>query len=266
MTSSTPTGYSHWTRQPLIYLPVHRRGQVIGFLWAAITQYAAGFERRLAVAGDDLDCLIAWETRLNEAAARGFAPAAAIEQWIGAPEDAAAGAVPADIRPGRFASLTELWDRLNPDGPPLDDGPLIQDGTYPDGTPVDRADGWGPLVSVPLQTYAADTDASVRYLPVRLDSVVVGYIWAAVTGDAAGYLPRAQAGRTGEIAAGLWQLRFSDAYLAGQPATAALSRCRTFPADRLSGVVGPEATELEAPSLADLRQLAGEPPAAPVGV
>lgn len=255
MTSSTPTGYHHWTRQPVIHLPVHRRGQLIGRLWAATDHYAAGFERRLEVAGDDLDCLIAWETRLNEAARAGLAPAAALEQWIGAPEDATAGGIPAGSRPADSPSLAELWDRLNPDGPPLGEGPLIQDDAYPDGTPADRANGWGPLVSSPLPTYAAVTDAPVRYLPVRLDSAVAGYVWAAVTGDAAGYLPRALAGRTGEIAAGLWQVRFSDAFVAGQPSTTALSHMRTFAADHLSGVIGPEAAEQQAPSLTDLRTI-----------
>lgn len=258
MSTSAPTAYHHWTRRPVIYLPVHRRGQVIGCVWASPDQHAAGFERILAVAGRDLDCLIAWETRLNEAAAAGLAPAAALERLIGWPEDPVAGGVPAGSRPAGSPSLAELWNRLNPDGPPLGEGPLIQDGTYPDGTPAQRAEGWGPLVSAPLQTYPADTGSAVRYLPVRLDSAVVGYVWAAVTGDAAGYLPRARAGRTGEIAAGLWQMRFSDGYLAGQPATVALSRFPAFAADRLSGVIGPEATAIEAPGLADLRRLAAE--------
>jgi|GEM_PF-4196808 len=64
------TGYSRWTRLPLVYLPVRRRGELIGHLWASRGYNAAGFERRLAVAGDDLDCVIAWEARLNGAAAR----------------------------------------------------------------------------------------------------------------------------------------------------------------------------------------------------
>jgi hypothetical protein len=258
MTSSTPADYHHWTRRPVVFLPVYRRGRLIGYLWASPDQHAAGFERSLAVAGDDLDCLIAWETRLTEAAAAGLAPRAAIERWIGAPEDAVAGMVPAQSRSAESPSLAWLWDRLNPNGPPLGEGPLIQDGTYPDGTPEDRANGWGPLVSAPLPNYATETDAPVRYLPVLLDSTVVGYVWAAVTGQAAGYLPRAQAGRAGEIAAGLWQLRFSDAHLAGQPATAALSRLPSFAADPLSGVIAPGTAEREAPGLAALRHLAAE--------
>ncbi len=253
---TTAANYSRWTRQALTYLPVHRRGELIGYLWASATgNYAAGFERRLVVAGDDLDCLIAWEARLTEASRAGLAPAAALEQWIGAPEDETAGGIPAGSRPVDSPSLDELWGRLNPDGPPLGEGPLIQDGTYPDGTPVDRADGWGPLVSSPLPAYATATDAPIRYLPVRVDSAVVGYVWAAVTGDAAGYLPHARAGRTGEIAAGLWQLRFSDAYVAGQPSITALSHMRTFAADHLSGVIAPDDAEQQAGSLADLRTI-----------
>ncbi|WP_157116364.1 hypothetical protein [Nocardia vaccinii] len=256
MTSGTPTGYQHWTRLPVVYLPVYRRGALIGCLWASPNQHAAGFERRLAVAGADLDCLIAWETRLTESAATGLTPRAAIERWIGAPEDTVAGIVPAQSITAESPSLTWLWEQLNPDGPPLGEGPLIQDGTYPDGTPVDREQGWGPLVSAPLESYPSETDAPVRYLPVRLNSVVVGYVWAAVTDDAAGYLPRAQAGRTGEIAAGLWQLRFSDAYRAGQPATDALRRLPGFAADRLSGIAGPGAAEDLASGLTELRRRA----------
>ncbi|MFI6165457.1 hypothetical protein ACIBCN_01605 [Nocardia sp. NPDC051052] len=256
--TSTPTAYSRWTRRPLSYLPVHRQGQLIGYLWASTDHHAAGFERQLATAGDDLDCLLAWERRLDNAAGRGLAPIAALEEWIGVTEDAVAGVVPPGIRLGSAPSLAELWARLNPDGPPLDEGPLVQDGTYPDGTPADRSDGWGPLRSVPLQTYADDTDAPVRYLPVRMNGTVVGYIWAAITGEAGGYLPRTQAGRAGEIAAGLWQLRFSDAYLAGQPATVALNRCRAFPADRLSGVIGADAIEREVSGLTEVKRLAEE--------
>ncbi|RDI68079.1 hypothetical protein [Nocardia pseudobrasiliensis] len=256
--TETPAAYSHWTRRALTYLPVHRRGVLIGYLWASTEQHAAGFERRLETAGNDLDCLLAWEARLSDAAAQGLSPNEAIRQWIGAPEDAAAGAVPAETQPGELPSLDELWTRLNPDGPPLGDGPLIQDGAYLDGTPADRRDGWGPLVSVPLRTYATETASPIRYLPVRLDELVAGYIWAAITGEAAGYLPRTQAGRAGEIAAGLWQLRMSDAYLAGEPATTALTRCRDQPADRLSGVVGADAVEYEASTLAELRDLAAD--------
>ncbi len=259
MTPGTPTGYQHWTRLPVGYLPVYRRGTLIGCLWASPNQHAAGFERRLAVAGADLDCLIAWEARLNEAAAAGLTPRAAIERWIGAPEDAVAGIVPPQSVTAESPSLTWLWEQLNPDGPPLGEGPLIQDGAYPDGTPVDREQGWGPLVSVPLESYADTTGAPVRYLPVRLNSDVVGYVWAAVSDDAAGYLPCARAGRAGEIAAGLWRMRLSDAYRAGQPATEALRGLTGFGHDELSGIAGPDVPADPAPGLAALRRLAEAP-------
>ncbi|MGF6885540.1 hypothetical protein ABIA39_003918 [Nocardia sp. GAS34] len=155
--TSTSITFSRWTRRPLSYLPVHRDGQLIGYLWASTDHHAAGFERQLATAGDDLDCLLVWERRLDDAARRGSAPVAAIQEWIGAPDDTVAGAVPPWIRLGSAPSLAELWERLNPDGPPLGEGPLVQDGAYPDGTPADRRDGWGPLHSVPLRACAEET-------------------------------------------------------------------------------------------------------------
>ncbi|WP_052280714.1 hypothetical protein [Nocardia vulneris] len=254
--TGTPSAYSRWTRRAVTYVPVHRQGRLIGYLWASVDHYAAGFERHLATAADDLDCLLVWERRLDDAARRDRTPQEAVQEWVGAPEDAVAGAIPPGVKHDGASDLAELWDRLNPDGPPLGDGPLVQDGAYPDGTPADRRDGWGPLHSVPLRTYVDDTDARIRYLPVRIDAAVVGYLWAAATGEAGGYLPRADAGRTGQIAAGLWQSRFSDAYLAGQPATTALARCRDFPADRLSGVVEAGDTERQAHALAELQRLA----------
>ncbi|WP_433193050.1 hypothetical protein ACQP1G_30530 [Nocardia sp. CA-107356] len=120
--TNTPTTYSHWTRRPLTYLPVHRQGRLIGYLWASEDHHAAGFERQLATAGDDLDCLLAWERRLDDAARRGLTPREAIQEWIGEPEDPVAGTIPPGIRFGRAPSLAELWDRLDPDGPPLGEG------------------------------------------------------------------------------------------------------------------------------------------------
>ncbi|MET8871711.1 hypothetical protein [Nocardia sp. NPDC004604] len=160
--TSPPTTYSRWTRRSLSYLPVHREGQLIGYLWASAEHHAAGFERQLATAGDDLDCLLVWERRLDEAARRGLAPRDAVQEWIGAPEDAVAGTVPPGTRLGSAPSLAELWERLNPDGPPLGEGPLVQDGTYPDGTPADRRDGWGPLHSVPPQTSSTEEEHDER--------------------------------------------------------------------------------------------------------
>ncbi|MCX4093046.1 hypothetical protein [Nocardia sp. alder85J] len=144
---------------------------------------------------------------------------------------------------------------MNPGGPPPPDPP-IQDGMFADGAPADRSLGWGPLVSTPPQTYPSRTDGPVIFLPVRLESALAGYVWAATTGDAAGYLPCANAGQPGVIAGGLWRARLDTAYAQRISAVDAVRRCRSFPTDRLSGMIGADAPEQELGSLDELIALA----------
>ncbi|WP_069161931.1 hypothetical protein [Nocardia altamirensis] len=256
-TSSLSGNYDKWTRLPVVYLPVTQGGTLIGYLWASQSGNAAGFERRLSVAGDNLTCLFAWERRLSEASDEGLAPAAAIERWIGQPEEPEYGGIAADATPTAAPSLAAIWNDLNPDGPPLGPGPMVQDGMFPDGTPADRAQGWGPLVSAPPPpTYATETDTPVQFLPVVKGDATLGYLWAASTGDAADYLPAAAAGDGGRVAAGLWRMRLGDAYGAGLPATEALRQVRTYPPDSLAGSVDSNAELRTAPDLATLRDRA----------
>lgn len=258
MSNSSVSGtFAKWTRLPVVYLPVTLHGTLIGYLWASPTGNAAGFERRLAVAGDNLTCLFTWERRLNEAAAAGLTPSAAIERWIGEPEDPDGGGIAADATPTAAASLEAIWNELNPDGPPLGPGPIIQDGMFPDGTPADRTQGWGPLVSAPAPpNYPTETTAAVQFLPIVKNNTMLGYLWASVTGDAADYLPLVAAGADGKLAAGLWRMRLGDAYAAGLSATDALRHARTYPHDSFAGVVDPRAELHTAPDLAAIRDLA----------
>ncbi|QIS08960.1 hypothetical protein [Nocardia arthritidis] len=248
--------YHKWTRQPVVYLPVTLSGTLIGYLWAAKTGNAAGFERRLDADGGDLTHLFTWERRLSEAAAQGLPPIAAVQRWIGAPESPEAGGIAAGTELVEAADQETMWNELNPDGPPLGPGPLVQDGLLPDSTPVDRAQGWGPLVSAsPPPTYATVTSAAVRFLPVVKNGSVLGYLWASVTGDAADYLPRSAAGDAGKLAAGLWRMRLGDAHTAGLSATDAIRHCRTYQEDSFAGMVDRRAELRTSPNLASLAEL-----------
>lgn len=255
----TDENYSQWTRRPIAYLAVSRQGKVIGYLWAARGAAAAGFERKLSVVGNDLDILFAWDDRLSDAYAGKLEPLAAIERWIGAPEDPVAGGIPADAQLTEATGLEQMWNELNPDGPPLGPGPLEQDGMFPDGTPVNPAGDWGPLVSAPpAPTYATKTLDPVHFLPVGKDNVVLGWLWAAVTGRAASFLTRPAAGKDGELAAAIWRMRLSDAYAANLSAPDALRHSRTYPADELAGAVDQHAELRTAPNVETLEQLAGQ--------
>ncbi|MEU8345924.1 hypothetical protein AB0C74_29850 [Spirillospora sp. NPDC048832] len=247
--------YAHWTREPVIYYWVRLRGRVIGCLWGSAGRQAAGFLLAPDVSEAEMFAADRWEDRLAEAYAAGVPAAEAVRRWQGAPEDPTAGAIAPDEPERQAPDLRALHQVVAPGYPPPE-GPSVQDGRFEDGTPVDRSQGFGPLVSVMPPTYPELTAAAVRYLPVTLDGTVVGFVWASVDGRAAGYMARVPAGTAGEVAAGLWKLRLSEAHREGVPSLEALRRCALAPEDRLSGVIGRDAPAQELPGLDALRELA----------
>ncbi|MFG2017232.1 hypothetical protein [Actinomadura geliboluensis] len=247
--------YAHWTREPVIYYWVRLRGRVIGCLWGSTGRQAAGFLLAPDVSEAEMFAADRWEDRLAEAYAADVPAAEAVRRWKGAAEDPTAGAIAADEPERQAPDLRALHQIVAP-GHPAPEGPSVQDGRFEDGTPADRSKGFGPLFSVLPPTYPELTAAPVRYLPVTLDGTVVGFVWASVDGRAAGYLRREPAGTAGEVAAGLWKLRLSDAHREGVPSLQALRRCALAPADRLSGVIGQDAPVRELPGLDALRELA----------
>ncbi|MBX6767917.1 MAG: hypothetical protein IRY90_12325 [Actinomadura rubrobrunea] len=238
-----------------MYLPVMLGGRQIGCLWASTKHKSAGFQYLPGAAERAREASTIWWQRLADAYDQGLPARDAILMWRGAPEDPKAGGIPADAQEQELPNREALYKLFNPDAP-VPEGPLIQDGKFPDGTPVDRSQGWGPLISTPPPTYATESDGPIRYVPVVLRGALVGYVWASVAGDAADYLPREAAGRDGQVAAGLWKLLISRSYAEGESSLEALRRCKAMPEDRLSGVIGADAEERELPSLQALRELA----------
>ncbi|TDE18828.1 hypothetical protein [Actinomadura sp. 6K520] len=248
--------YERFTRQAVLYLPVVRRGELLGHLWAAESNAkAAGFVRRVAAQAAGAEAAAVWGRRLDDSHDRGLPALEAIRGWAGAAEDPVGGAIPADARESRAANLGALHELTNP-GAPVTPGPLVQDGLYPDGTPEDRSQGWGPLVSVRPPSYAARTAAPVLFYPVTRGGTVLGYVWASLSEQAASYLRRAAAGRDGEIAGGLWEARLAHAFGAGVPAADAVRRLRGTPEDPLAGGVAADAQEGRASGLDELDRLA----------
>ena len=247
--------YAHWTREPVIYYQVRLHGRVIGCLWGSVRHRAAGFLLAPDVSETEMFAADYWEDRLAEAYAADVPAAEAVRRLKGAGEDRVGGGIPADEAEQQAPSLQALHQVVVP-GHPAPAGPSVQDGRFEDGTPADRSQGFGPLFSVLPPTYPEQTAAPVRYLPVTLHGSVVGYVWASTDGAAAGYLNREPAGTAGEVAAGLWKLRLSDAHREGVPSLEALRRCALAPEDRLSGVIGGDAPVRELPGLDMLRELA----------
>ncbi len=250
--------YAGWTRQPVVYVPIFRRGTLIGYLWAGVGIDAAGHMRKVSADPDNLTCETFWEARLNENCRNGLSAEQAIQHWVGHPEDPQCGGVPAGATLQQANSMQALWDQLNPEGPPLGEGPLIQDNVFPDGTSTGPDRLWSvPHVSNP-PTYADETSTPVHFLEVTKNGEVVGFLWASPTEHAAGYLPLRYAGLEGINGRGLWLARLSNRFAEGRHPVDAIRYCRRFPYDEYSGWIEPDAPEGVAPSLADLREAANE--------
>ncbi|GAA3969156.1 hypothetical protein GCM10023085_59350 [Actinomadura viridis] len=249
-----PEGYDGRTRLPVVRLPVMSGDRHLGYLWASVDDRAAGFLRRKEFR-EAFEPLLVWGERLQEAYEEGLGAREAIRRWAGRPEDAVAGGVPADAAERVEAGLEDLYRLADPDYEP---SPLdsLGRGEFPDGTPMDRSKGWGPLHFELPPSYDLDTDGPVRYFPVVKGDVVLGYLWAAVEGEAAMYRAREDAGMDGANAASRWILSLRELYEEGVPALEALARCKAAPEDPRGGVIPAGATAEELPSLRDLERLA----------
>ncbi|MFI1915056.1 hypothetical protein [Nocardia sp. NPDC020380] len=252
-----PPRYHSWTRQPVMYLQVTLDDDLVGYLWGSRDGNAAGFFPHLAVEINRVKSSIYWHDRLEETYRMGLSPAEAVAYWAGKPGDSRFGGIASDAEQGEARTIQELASRLNP-GQPLGEGPWVQDGTFPSGTPDDRSCGFSAIAPRPTTTYSEETAAAVVFSTITLSGTVVGYVWASTgTDNAAGYIPRIAAGATGLVAGGLWRSRFIDAHMAGRPALEALRSLRSLPANA-PGTFGliSEGPERQASNLAELRQLA----------
>jgi hypothetical protein len=109
-------------------------------------------------------------------------------------------------------------------------------------------------VSAP-DNFPSSTDAAVRFVPVIRQGTVVGYVWAAVTDDAAGFVPRQAAGDAAFNTAVAWVRRFRWAKASGLAPSQVLGHWAGEPEDDKTGRV-PENAEDTAPSLAALKERA----------
>ncbi|WP_157610425.1 hypothetical protein [Spirillospora albida] len=230
-------------------------GLHVGYLWAGTDEVSAGFVRRNQYLTEAISTPLVWNRRLRESFAQGLPAREAIRQWIGRPEDPVGGGVPAGAREEVLESRRALARLANPDEEesPLDS--LVY-GELPDGTPLDRSEGWGALTVELPPFYDMTTEGPVRYLPLTGSGVTLGYLWAGVTGNAALFEPRADAGAFGADALSAWILRLRDLYGQDVPASEILNRCRALPADPAAGTVPPGTAVQEAPTLDDLRRRA----------
>ncbi|MEU5089666.1 hypothetical protein [Streptomyces sp. NPDC021356] len=104
--------------------------------------------------------------------------------------------------------------------------------------------------------YQEITDHPVRYFTIGWDGKTLGYLWASVGDEAAGYEPRTAAGEAALEAGALWLLRLRDAHEQGLSAQTALLRLAMSPSPAETGRAMEEVPR-EAPSLDALEELSG---------
>jgi hypothetical protein len=228
--------------------------EVVGYLWAAETDDAAGFIRRMAAdRHDTFDAAVRWDELLREAYAAGLSPSQALQGWVGRPPDPEGGAVAADAERQRAPSLQALDELANPGyvEPPL---PVLR---FPDGPPIDRGQGWEDLspFTTERHEYKMSTDGPVRYLTVTRGGEVFGFLWASQTDDAAAFVARKGTDAAGFDAGGLWRGRLNRARAEGLTSLQAIRRWIGAPEDPEAGGIAADAQEQELPSWWVLRTL-----------
>jgi hypothetical protein len=252
--------YRHKAKGAVRYVPVTLRGELIGCLWAAEKENAAGFVRKLDGPKEAFRAPLVWSHRLGEAADEGLEPVEVLNRWRGAPEDPEGGTIAPDAPEATAEDNDALGDLLNPGYvDPLKDY-FTKEPTLPDGTPMFRpsmAEPLGPMV-LPETDYRSLTDQPVRYLPVVLGGRTVGYLWASVTDDAAHFKSRGDAGAVGKNAGVPWVLRLREAGREGLTPLQALRRWKGAPEDPQGGAIPADAEERVASSVDALKLLTGD--------
>ncbi|WP_157181174.1 hypothetical protein [Actinopolymorpha alba] len=130
--------------------------------------------------------------------------------------------------------------------------------TVPDEATMDRSQGWEDLAPFTLERpgYAFLVDGAIRYLPVTRARILLGYLWASESEDAAFFVKRTGAGVDGFYAEGRWISRLRQAKGEGLTPLQALRRWRGEPEDPEAGGIAADAVEQEAPALRTLELLA----------
>jgi hypothetical protein len=246
-------GYPAKSDGAIRYVPVTRRGEIIGYLWASVADDAASFR---ATPGDNLDRLgayAAWDERLAQSRSEGLTPLAALRRWVGAPEDPRGGGIPSDAE--EIEAVSEIA--------------MIRELIDPNY--VDRSDQWEELLfqgdmesflrakegEAEPGSYPFYTDAAVRYLPVRKNGVPFGYLWASVNDDAAGYFSRAEVAAAATDTYRAWVARLDQACAEGLSPIRAVRQWVGIPEDPVAGEIPSDAVEKQAPGLGALEQIAG---------
>ncbi|WP_405815218.1 hypothetical protein OG241_11915 [Streptomyces sp. NBC_01390] len=231
---------------------------MIGYLWASERNDGISFIRRLVAQRPTLLASVAWSERLDQAERDGLAPLQALRRWIGVPEDAEAGCIAADAVEQAAPDLRTLEELTNPEHKEPSSEEENDDNSVVDEAMMDRSQGWEDLSPFTLERpgYAFLTDGPIRYLPVRRGRLLLGFLWASETDDAAYFIKRAGAGADGTYAEGRWISLLRRAKEEGLTPIQALHHWIGAPEDPVAGGIAADAVEQQLPDVQALEALA----------
>ncbi|WP_152513338.1 hypothetical protein [Nocardiopsis baichengensis] len=205
---------------------------------------------------ESVDVSEGWNDRIEECYARGMPALEAFDHLSRLPADSMLGGVEPTSERGERASLEEF--HLEVTGRRLPEQRRVPVGYFEDGTPLDRAYGWGDLSPFTLstKTYNAAGSHPVHYLPVEMNENVIGYLWASDADWAAGFVWVSRWSEFGFPAAGLWDEWLVDCYSAGMGPLDAMRAARNAPFEAKRGRVVPGSEEKTVGAFHELRKLA----------
>ncbi|MFD8824400.1 hypothetical protein ACFV1C_18815 [Streptomyces sp. NPDC059605] len=178
----------------------------------------------------------------KENAPRLKAALATITQAVGAE------IVPSDFTPYGIPTMDGFEDLP-------DEDPDLLDSWYMAEIPS-RTDWLQERLPAGAPRFETETDAPVRFVEVAMGGRVVGYLWEAEDGVAAGFEPRSPAGDAALDAGQDWLMRLSEAKQHGLTPAQAVHKLASWPGNARSGAVVP-GTQQEASSLEELQDLSG---------
>ncbi|MGO4463700.1 hypothetical protein AB4039_41545 [Streptomyces sp. M-16] len=85
--------YESTTEHPVRYALVRRGDQVVGYLWAAVGDEAAGYEPRTAAGDEAFEAGVPWVLSLRSLRLRGFRPMAALNELLGASDSSGSDSI-----------------------------------------------------------------------------------------------------------------------------------------------------------------------------
>ncbi|GAA0977854.1 hypothetical protein Q7689_03785 [Nocardiopsis tropica] len=105
--------FDRLTDTAVLYVPIHKEGVAIGYLWASVDGKAANFLSLQSADTEARNEKSVWVRRLLQAKRDGLTSIEALERWLGNPSGEQGGIIPPGSHLEKAKNLQELQDTAN---------------------------------------------------------------------------------------------------------------------------------------------------------